>query len=78
MKLVNASKDKVPVTIELDRTVTQANATLMRNDDEYGFNYLNNQTAIALQEAKVTVDKKGTKKVAWEVPSWSVVVLELR
>jgi len=66
------------VTIEVDRTVTQANATLLRNDDEYGFNFRNNQTAIHLTEAKVAVDRGGSKKVSWNVPSWSVVVLELR
>lgn len=78
VKFVNSSKDKIPVTIELDKTVTRANATLLRNDDEYAFNYLNNQTAIHLVEEKVAVHGWGTRKVDWDVPGWSVVVLELR
>ncbi|KAF8428963.1 hypothetical protein EV426DRAFT_702739 [Tirmania nivea] len=63
VKLVNSGGDSVPVTTELDRT--------------YAFNFRNNQTAIYLTEAKDAVDKWGSKK-AWDVPSWSVVVLELR
>ncbi|KAF8471745.1 glycoside hydrolase superfamily [Kalaharituber pfeilii] len=77
VKLVNSGAEKVPV-IDLDREVYKANVTFLMYEDEYAFNCINNATAISLQERDVGTYKKGTKKVKWDVPGWSVVVLELR
>ncbi|KAI5808653.1 glycoside hydrolase superfamily [Peziza echinospora] len=38
IKIVNASKDTVPLTIELDADVRAGNATYLSHNDEYGFN----------------------------------------
>src|SRR5437016_5339050 len=69
-----ARPDGVATSIShaMDRQNRLGKCTLwVRDDDEYGFNFRNNQTVIHLTEAKIAADRKRSKK---DVPSWSVVV----
>lgn len=85
VKLVNAAEYEVPVSFDVDFKVKSVNGTILRHDDEYGFNFIGNATAIS--PVKFTLDngKNGTvikaggngSTVKWNVPSLSVTVLEL-
>ncbi|KAH8155680.1 uncharacterized protein LAJ45_00690 [Morchella importuna] len=85
VKLVNAAEYEVPVSFDVDFKVKSVNGTILRHDDEYGFNFIGNATAIS--PVKFTLDngrnsttiKAGGNRstVQWNVPSLSVTVLEL-
>ncbi|KAL7269769.1 hypothetical protein RUND412_007554 [Rhizina undulata] len=78
VKLVNAALTTTPVTISLDINISQANYTILTCDDEYGFNYLGNATAISPTTADLPSSAFRNSSIVWDVPALSVIVLELR
>ncbi|KAL2117165.1 hypothetical protein VTJ04DRAFT_9333 [Mycothermus thermophilus] len=75
LKIVNSEKDKKTVKLELDKPIKSANATVLRHDDPYAFNFIGNSTIVPKPQK---VDKPKGKKVEFVVQGWSVNVLELR
>lgn len=76
VKLVNAGTVKAPVTLDFDFKVAKVNGTILGHEEEFGFNYMGNATAISPRTFDVKKGIKG-KKVQWEVPGFSIVVLEV-
>jgi alpha-N-arabinofuranosidase len=76
VKLVNAGPVEAPITMEFDFDVQGVNGTVLRHDDEYGFNYMGNATAISPKMFDVEEGVEG-KVVEWSVPGFAVVVLEV-
>lgn len=84
-QLVNAAQAAVPLTLSIDFHIKSVNGTILRHDDEYGFNYIGNATAISpvkftLKNGKgATITKDGPGgNLKWNVPPLSVTVLELQ
>ncbi|KAF8247046.1 glycoside hydrolase [Wilcoxina mikolae CBS 423.85] len=81
VKLVNAATTLVPVTLKFDTTISSVNGTVLGHEDEYGFNYIGNATAISPRTFMLdgrNVRKNKGRTVEWDVPGLSIVVLEVR
>lgn len=84
-QIVNAAQAAIPLTLSIDFHIKSVNGTILRHDDEYGFNYIGNATAISpvkfnLKNGKgatITKEKSGGS-LKWNVPPLSVTVLELK
>jgi alpha-L-arabinofuranosidase len=77
VKVVNSEAKKQTLKIEFDAVIKGANATVMRSDDEYAFNFIGNSTIVPKAREVPRKSVKG-KKVEYVVDGWSVNVLELR
>ncbi|KIM20380.1 glycoside hydrolase family 51 protein [Serendipita vermifera MAFF 305830] len=79
VKLVNAAKQPAPVTLKFDTAIAKGNGTILHHDDEFGFNYLGNQTAISPQpfDLEQSAISNDCMTVTYAIPGLSVVVLEL-
>jgi alpha-N-arabinofuranosidase len=75
---VNADESPQPITLNFDTVIKAGNGTLLTNDDEYAFNYLNNATAISPTTFKLAKSAIKGKKVEYTVPGLAIVVLELK
>ncbi|KIM20379.1 glycoside hydrolase family 51 protein [Serendipita vermifera MAFF 305830] len=80
VKLVNAAKQPAPITLSFDTAITKVNGTILHHDDEFGFNYRNNATAISPKTFDLKQAAIGNRgmTVKYEIPGLSVVVLELK
>ncbi|KIM27412.1 glycoside hydrolase family 51 protein [Serendipita vermifera MAFF 305830] len=79
VKLVNAAKQPAPVTLNFDTAISKVNGTILRHDDEFGFNYLGNATAISPKtfDLEQSAIQNQGMTITYAVPGLSVVVLEL-
>lgn len=81
---MNTAQAAIPLTLSIDFNIKSVNGTILRHDDEYGFNYIGNATAISPvrfslkngKNATITKDNSGGV-LKWNVPPLSVTVLEL-
>lgn len=82
---MNAAQTAIPLTLSVDFQIKSINGTILRHDDEYGFNYIGNATTISPVKFNLKDGKNATIKndrsgstLKWNVPSLSVTVLELK
>ncbi|KAL1982903.1 hypothetical protein VTN96DRAFT_755 [Rasamsonia emersonii] len=75
-KIVNSGNSSIPLTINLDQAYKGVNGTILTHPNLYGFNYLNNQTAIVPVPANITSPSKSQNRFDWDVPKYSVTVLQ--
>ncbi|RPA78686.1 glycoside hydrolase [Ascobolus immersus RN42] len=77
VKVVNSEAKKQTLNLEFDQVIKAANATVMRNDDEYAFNFIGNSTIVPRPKTIPRKEIKG-KKLKYEVEGWSINVVELK
>jgi alpha-N-arabinofuranosidase len=75
--LVNADTSPHEITINLDTSISSGNGTILTNDDEYAFNYLNNATAISPTTFTLPESALSGTEVKYTLPGLAIVVLEL-
>lgn len=75
IKIVNSEAKAQKVEFEFDANLRKANATVLTHPDPYAFNFIGNGTIVP---QSVGGQKIKGKTVEWNVPGYSVSVLEVQ
>ncbi|KAK3045436.1 hypothetical protein LTS18_013819 [Coniosporium uncinatum] len=78
LKVINAGSSSVPLTVNMDVAYTAVNGTIMTNPDVNVYNTRQQQHAIVPEAAEIEDNgaKRANETFAWNVPGYSVAVLE--
>jgi alpha-N-arabinofuranosidase len=76
-QVINTGNSSLPLTVNLDRTYTTVNGTILTAPELYDSNTLNHSSIVVPKAVEASWREiQTTTKLIWDVPKWSITILQ--